>query len=105
MKVDPTKARAYKRLVDADAKAKQRRQAIHNAILAATFPDGYAPTIIALEAESSDPRALYGHYDEHGNIRVTVILRHATALEADIAAKRRELNELTAALDRAHGNK
>ena len=105
MKVDPTKAKAYRRLVDADAEKKQRRQAIHDALMAATFPDGYAPTIIALEAESSDPRAPYGHYDEHGNIRVTVILRHVTALEADIADKRRELNELTAALGRAHGNK
>lgn len=105
MKADPTKARAYKRLVDADAKAKQRRQAIHDAILAATFPDGYAPTSVALEAESSDPRALYGHRDEHGNIRVTFILRHTTALEADIADKRREISELTDALSRAQGNK
>ena len=105
MKVDPTKARAYKRLVDADAKKAQRRQAIHNAMMAATFPDGYTPTVVAIEAESSDPHAPYGHYDEHGNIRVTVILRHATALEADIADKRRELDELTAALGRAHSNK
>ena len=105
MKVNPTKAKAYRRLVDAEAKAKQRRQAIHDALMAATFPDGYTPTNVALEAESSDPRALYGHRDDHGNIRVTVILRHATALEADIADKRRELNELTAALDRAHGDK
>lgn len=105
MRVDPTKAKAYKRLVDADAKAEQRRQAIHDAILAATFPDGYAPTIIALEAESSDPHDLYGDYDDHGNIRVTVILRHATALEADIADKRREISELTDALSRAQGNK
>lgn len=104
MKVDPTKARAYKRLVDADAKKAQRRQAIHNAILDATFPDGYAPTVVALEAEISDPHAPYGHYDDHGDIRVTVILRHATALEADIADKRRELDELTAALNRAQGN-
>lgn len=105
MRVDPTKAKAYKRLVDVDAKARQRRQAIHNAILAASFPDGYTPTIVALEAESSEPHAPYGHYDEHGDIRVTVILRHATALEGDIADKRRELNELTDALSRAHGNK
>lgn len=105
MKVNPTKAKAYKRLVDANAKATQRRQAIHNAILAATFPDGYTPTNVALEAESSDPHAPYGHYDDHGDIRVTVILRHATALEADFADKLRELNELTAAFKRAQGNK
>lgn len=105
MKVDPTKAKTYRQFKDADAKKKQRRQAIHNAILAATFPDDYTPTNVALEAESSDPHAPYGHYDDHGDIRVTVILRHATALEEDVANKRRELNELTAALNRAHGNK
>lgn len=105
MRVDPTKAKTYRQFKDADAKAKQRRQAIHDAMMAVTFPDGYTPAGIALEAQSDDPHDPYRHYDDHGDIRVTVTLRHATALEADIADKRRELNELTDALNRAHGNK